>query len=104
MINITCSFLASMVLDLITTEFAALELVDRTIMALDKGDTPVNIFIDLSKAFDTLDHNILLNKLRYYLIKDTSLALFKSYLANRQQYVFVNDTKSDLLDINTGVP
>ena len=66
--------------------------------------TPVNIFIDLSKAFDTLDHNILLNKLRYYGIKDTSLALFKSYLANRQQYVFVNDTKSDLLDVNTGVP
>ena len=72
-------------------------------MALDKGDKPVNIFIDLSKAFDTLDHNILLNKLRYQGIKDTSFALFNSYLANRQQYVFVNDTKSDLLDINTGV-
>ena len=44
-----------------STEFAALELIDRTIMALDKGDTPVNIFIDLCKAFDTLDHDILLN-------------------------------------------
>ena len=73
-------------------------------MALDKGDTPVNIFIDLSKAFDTLDHDIFLNKLKYYGIKDTSFTIFKSYLTNRQQYVFVNDTKSDVLDIKTGVP
>ena len=73
-------------------------------MALDKGDTPVNIFIDHSEAFDTLDHDILLNKLKYYGINDTSFALFKSLLTNRQQYVFVNDTKSDLLYIKTGVP
>ena len=49
-----------------STEHAVIELVDRTTIALDKDETPINIFLDLSKALDTLDHNILLNKLNYY--------------------------------------
>ena len=48
-----------------STEYAALELVDRIIMQMDNNDVPINIFLDLSKAFDTIDHIILLNKLRY---------------------------------------
>ena len=48
-----------------STELAVLELVDRAITALDKNDTPFSIFLDLSKAFDTIDHQILLNKLMF---------------------------------------
>ena len=61
---------------------AALELTDRIITALDNHNTPLNIFLDLSEAFDTLDHTILLDKLLY------------SYLANREQFVELNDTAS----------
>ena len=55
-----------------STEFAALELADRVITSMDHNETPINIYIDLSKAFDTLDHEILLAKLQYYGIHGTS--------------------------------
>ena len=87
-----------------STELAALELIDRTIIALDNGETPINIFLDMSKAFDTLNHTILLNKLHYYGIRGVSLSLFRSYLQNRKQYTFVNNTKSSILNVSTGVP
>ena len=67
-----------------STEYAALELVDRIITQMDKNEVPINIFLDLSKAFDTIDHTILLAKLRYYGIHDTALLLLKSYLKNRK--------------------
>ena len=60
--------------------------------------------MDLSKAFDTLDHNILLNKLAYYGISGIELAWFKSYLTNRIQYVEIDSYKSSSLPLNTGVP
>ena len=49
-----------------STELAALKLINHLISELDKNNSPTNIYIDLSKAFDTLDHLILLNKLKYY--------------------------------------
>ena len=58
----------------------------------------------LSKAFDTIDHNILLDKLKYYGLDDTAIKLFRSYLTNRYQYVQIENAKSQLLEINTGVP
>ena len=54
---------------------------------MDKKEVSINIFLDLSKAFDTIDHTILLAKLRYYGIHDTALLLLKSYLKNRKQHV-----------------
>ena len=60
--------------------------------------------MDLSKAFDTLDHKILLHKLKYYGIKGKELDWFKSYLSNRQQFVEINGTLSDTKLITTGVP
>lgn len=87
-----------------STEFAALELVDRITTAMDHGETPLNIYLDLSKAFDTIDHNILLQKLSYYGIKRPSLQLLKDYLSERKQFVDYNGVHSDLLNITTGVP
>ena len=87
-----------------STELAALELIDRVIQYLDKGETPISVFLDLSKAFDTLDHSILLSKLEYYGIRDNALELFKSYLSNRKQYVVLDTIQSDSVNIVTGVP
>jgi hypothetical protein len=83
---------------------AALELVDRIICSMDHKQTPLNIFLDLSKAFDTLDHTILLNKLKYYGLGGTSLKLFETYLSNRRQIVQFNNTLSEQQIIKTGVP
>ena len=53
-----------------STEHAALELVDKITTQMDNNETPIYIFLDLSKAFDTIDHNILLDKLKYYGLDD----------------------------------
>lgn len=87
-----------------STELAALELIDKIYEIMDGGDIPICIFLDLSKAFDTLDHNILLNKLTYYGIKDNAFNWFKSYLSERQQYVEIEGIRSNTLRITTGVP
>ena len=60
--------------------------------------------MDQSKAFDTLNFNILLNKLQYYGINGISFSLIRSYLTNRFQYVQFEYSESDLLEINTGIP
>ena len=87
-----------------STEHAALELIDRIINKLDTNEIPLNIFLDLSKAFDTIDHTILLNKLKYYGLKGPTLNLFQSYLSNRKQYTEIEDTTSTILPIQVGVP
>ena len=87
-----------------STEYTALELVDRIVTQMDKNDVPVNIFLDLSKAFDTIDHTILLNKMRYYGIDDAGLLLLKNYLSNRKQYVEIEEIKSEILPIAVGIP
>ena len=71
----------------------ALELVDRISGAMDSG--PLAIFLDLSKAFDTLYHNILLHKLSFLGIKDMYLNLLRNYLSDRKQYVEINQIKSN---------
>ena len=87
-----------------STEHAALELVDKITSQMDNNETPINIFLDLSKAFDTIDHNILLDKLKYDGLDDIAIKLFRRYLTNRYQYVQIENAKSQLLEINTGVP
>ena len=63
------------------------------------------MYLDLSKAFDTIDHNILLHKLNYYGIENNNLSLFKSYLQNREQYVELqNQYSSQYIPINIGIP
>ena len=87
-----------------STETACLELVDKLMKNLDEGQTPICFFLDLSKAFDTLDHNILLNKLQHYGFRGTELKWFQSYLSNRMQYVDIDGIKSNIKSIKTGVP
>ena len=87
-----------------STEYAALELIDRIITQLDKDEIPINIYLDLSKAFDTIDHIILIDKLKYYGVHGTNLNLFSSYLENRKQYTEIDNIKSNMLQITTGVP
>lgn len=71
---------------------------------MDRLKTPISIFLDLSKAFDTLNHEILLEKLNYYGIVGVAHNLMTSYITNRKQYVEIDDTKSDTLTLTTGVP
>ena len=87
-----------------STESATLDLSDRITNALDMNENPLAIFMDLSKAFDTLDHRILLSKLSYYGINGIALSWFESYLSNRCQFVEFQNYKSETLPINTGVP
>ena len=87
-----------------STELATMELMDRVISALDDKDLPISIFMDLSKAFDTLDHTTLLHKLKYYGIAGITLNWFNSYLSNRSQYVEIDNVLSTKMVMNTGVP
>ena len=87
-----------------STELALLHFTDKIINELDKSNTPLALFLDLSKAFDTLNFKILLDKLTYYGISTKCLTWFNSYLANRKQYVQMENIKSDKMTILTGVP
>ena len=87
-----------------STELAALNLVDHLTYKLDDGIIPINIYIDLSKAFDTLIHSILLDKLSHYGVNGVAKKLLQSYLSNKHQVVDFNGSTSDTLEIKTGVP
>ena len=71
---------------------------------LDNRQTPFAVFLDLSKAFDTIDHDILLRKLEFYGFSHFSLQLMESYLKDRRQYVDLDGTTSDHCGVSIGVP
>ena len=87
-----------------STETASYEFVERVNNTLDNNHLPLTIFIDLSKAFDTLDHTILVNKLEFYGVKDSSLLWFQNYLSGSYQRVTYDGCTSDSLSLTTGVP
>ena len=87
-----------------STELAALELIDRTLQIMDKGESPINIYLDLSNAFDIPDHEILLYKLKYYGLNAKAFKLLKCDLSKRTQYVEYDKIKSDIGYVTTGVP
>jgi len=64
----------------------------------------VSLFLDLSKAFDTVNHQILLNKRKYYGLQQSEFNWFQSYLSNKKQQVRANGVASDTRFISTGVP
>ena len=71
---------------------------------LDNKKFSCGIFLDLQKAFDTVNHEILLSKLEQYGIRGIVLAWFKSYLSGRYQYVSMHGVNSNLLNVSCGVP
>ena len=87
-----------------STKHAILELVDKISLALDDGNTPIAFYLDLSKAFDTLDHNILLSKLKTYGLTDLSLKWFCNNLSFHSQYTEINQIKSATIPISITVP
>ena len=80
-----------------STEYAIVDIYDKLIKNLDEKKSSCAIFLDLAKAFDSVDHQILLRKLHCYGIRGKAFDLFKSYLSSRSQFVKLpNGTKSSL--------
>ena len=83
---------------------AIYDILDAKLSNYDKNEVSCAVYLDLSKAFDTLDHTVLLDKLKYYGVQNNALNWFASYLSNRYQYVDFNGTFSSKLPLTTGVP
>ena len=81
-----------------------IDLYENISNAIDNKEVAFGIFLYLSKAFDTVNHEILFQKLDHYGVRGTALNLIKSYLLNRQQFVSYNNVASSLKFISCGVP
>ena len=84
--------------------YCVTELVHNVIHGYEKGEMTIGVMADLSKAFDTFDQDILLDKLGYYGIRGIVHDWFRSYLRNHQQYVLFNDSNSYTKYLSCGVP
>ena len=87
-----------------STYMALLVLLENIVNTLVKGHSAVGLFLDLKKAFDTADHDLLLQKMNLYGIRGNVLNWFSSYLRNRKQTVIYNNHESDYKEIKCGVP
>ena len=87
-----------------STEMAIISLTQKITEAIENKKFTIGIFLDLSKAFDTVDHSILLDKLEYYGIRGITLKWFKSYLSDRKQIVKFYEYRSSMNTISCGVP
>ena len=88
----------------VSTEQAVLEITDSRKKAMDKKLVTCGIFLDFSKAFDTINHDILVSKLYRYGIRGNPLRWFENYLYNRNQVVKIGDTISSSQTIICGIP
>ena len=87
-----------------STTHALISLTEKIRESLDKAKYACGIFIDLKKAFDTVDHTILLKKLEYYGVRGISNEWFRSYLNGRRQFVSINGFESESIGTDIGVP
>ena len=87
-----------------STKLSLINLTNQITKLTDEGRVTAGIFIDFAKAFDTIDHTILLNKMYHYGVRGLPLDWFKSYLNNRYQFVCYDGMKSTLKEIICGVP
>ena len=87
-----------------STNLATIELMTKILQAIENGEYTVGVFLDLAKAFDSVNHEILLRKLEHYGIRGIVLEWFTNYLTNRKQIVKYKFEKSERLTIKCGVP
>ena len=87
-----------------STSYAMITLIERITEALDNGNHVLGVFLDFSKAFDTVDHRILLQKLQCYGIRGLALEWISNYLSNRKQFVVYDNCISEKHIIKCGVP
>ena len=87
-----------------STEDAILSFTENILDAFDKKQYTIGVFLDFSKAFDTVNHNILLSKLEYYGVRHKAKNWFFSYISKRQQFVSYDGHKSNLSPTSCGVP
>ena len=86
------------------TDLALIIIMDKITQALQNKENVIGVFLDFSKAFDTVNHNILLQKLYKYGVRGSSHQWFASYLCDRKQFVSFNNISSSLKSISCGVP
>ena len=87
-----------------STDLALLKFYDRVSTALARREHVVGVFMDLSKAFDTLDHSIILFKLQHYGVRGIAYQWFSSYLTMRRQFTYCHSVNSNILFLKCGVP
>ena len=87
-----------------STYLALIELHDKITSAIDNKKFTIGVFLDLSKAFDTVDHGILFSKLEHYVFRGRIYDWLKSYFNNRTQFVDYNGHRSESQQIRCGVP
>ena len=87
-----------------STEQAIAEITDKLKKAIDNNLFTCGVFLDFAKAFDTVNHNILLTKMEKYGIRGLPLQWFTNYLTNRQQYVSMDGTESSKQKVVCGIP
>ena len=87
-----------------STCFALTELVDEITASPDKKVCTMGVFIDLKKAFDTVDHRLLCKKIEFYGIRGVALNWITSYLANKSQFVSIDGSHSSQSHVSCGVP
>ena len=87
-----------------STNQALINITEKIRKALDNGNFTCGVSLDLQKAFDTVNHEILTSKLEYYGVRGTPLDLFKNYFKNRTQFTSVNNSASETLNVKSGVP
>ena len=87
-----------------STTHATINLLETALEGLDNNLKTGGVYLDISKAFDTVNHDILIAKLEHYGIRKNELMWFQSYLANRTQYVEIESEKSDEYVTNIAVP
>ena len=80
-------------------DYAIIQLIDQINNNFENNEFTIGVFIDLSKAFDTVDHRILLKKLIYYGVNGNNIRWFQSYFTNRKQFLSFNNKNTNFVNI-----